>query len=156
MSADFRDTAHLVTGTLDTSGFGEGDLRDVALVYKDPPTEPATEPDSGTEPEPEDPLTPAPLFTADGEPTQQALPAPQAPQIGDQILHADTGRISQWDGTTWVELPPTDTAQTSTEEPSATTETEQPDTPPVEQTAHADKESKAPAGARARRGKAAG
>lgn len=161
MTADLRDTAHLVTGTLDTSGYGEGDLRDVALVYKDASTSPEASPAAAPEP---DALTQEPLFTADGEPTQQALPVPGPLQIGDQILHADTGLVSEWNGTAWIELPPVDdqpapqadTAQSSAEEPPSDTKDDPADTPPVEQTARAGKESKAPARATTRRGKAAG
>lgn len=161
MSADFRDTAHLVTGTLDTSGYGEGDLRDVALVYKHqhpaPEAEPAPEPGAPAD----DNLTPEPLFTPDGEPTAQATPSPRPPKIGEQVLDTETGIVSEFDGTDWVKLSPEpdQEPQPGTEPASAAVEITPVEAPPVDQTARAGKESKPPAGAATkttRRGKAAG
>lgn len=172
---DSRDQMHLATGTLDTSGFGEGDLRDVALVYRTEPPQARTEARDTVNAE--IPVATAittadqpPLFTEDGEPTAQAMPSPSPPKIGDQVPDTETGIVSEFDGTSWIELSPeaapvphSDSSepdqelQADTEPTSAATKTTPADIPPVDQTARAGKESKPPAGAaRARRSKAAG
>jgi hypothetical protein len=81
-----RDTAHMVTGTLDTSGYGEGDLRDIALVYRDR---------TGQRQQQQDDDAPEgaeggdlPLFDAGGQPAAHALP-PQPEDHADTALQPD-------------------------------------------------------------------
>lgn len=137
MTADFRDTAHLVTGTLDTSGYGEGDLRDVALVYRTEPEQARTEArdtvnaeipvaaDVTAQMQP-------PLFDADGNPNPEA--------VADPVQDTPDP----------VQMP-----ENPAQDPAQDTQTAPSEPPPVEQPARADKESKAPVGVKARRRSAA-
>lgn len=127
------DIAHLQTGTLDTSGYGEGTLRDVALVYR---TETGQQPEQAAQ-EPEQPA----LFDADGTPTPAALPEAD-PDPGQEVGVQEPSEAAAADDA--------EDADTSAEDGGG-------GTAPVEPRASADKGGKAAAAAKstpARRGKA--
>lgn len=145
------DIAHLQTGTLDTSGFGEGSLRDVALVYRTETGDTSTT--EAKAPAAQDtPAVEQPLFTVDGEPTAQALPVTQ-PQIGQQMIDAATGAVLVWNGTGWAEDVE---EEIGTGKTPAATQAPAEAKAPVEPEASADKEGKAAPAAKitTRRGRA--